>query len=57
MPLPPGTRLGHWRGDVTLPLPDTGVTLGLSPDGRTVYYGGLRAEADNWSLERLKAEG
>jgi eukaryotic-like serine/threonine-protein kinase len=45
------------RVDVTLPLPDTGVTLALSPDGRTIYYGGRREEADIWILERLKDEG
>jgi eukaryotic-like serine/threonine-protein kinase len=35
-----------------LPLPG-GLMFALSPDGRTIYYGGTRHEADIWMVERL----
>jgi eukaryotic-like serine/threonine-protein kinase len=42
--------------DVTLPLPSTRETLALSPDGRTIYYGGRRGQADIWVVERTRAD-
>jgi TolB protein len=38
--------------DVRLPAPATTETFAVSPDNRTIYYGGARAEADIWIVER-----
>jgi Tol biopolymer transport system component/serine/threonine protein kinase len=35
-----------------LPAPSTNDMFALSPDNRHIYYGGARAEADIWILER-----
>jgi dipeptidyl aminopeptidase/acylaminoacyl peptidase len=35
-----------------LPAPSTIDTFAISPDNRHIYYGGARAEADIWILER-----
>mgnify|MGYP006175636947 CR=1 FL=1 len=35
-----------------LPAPQTIDIFAISPDGRHIYYGGIRAEADIWVLER-----
>lgn len=35
-----------------LPAPLTDDVFAISPDGRHIYYGGIRAEADIWVLER-----
>ncbi len=37
---------------VDLPLRDAGESFALAPDGRTIYYGGRREEADIWIVER-----
>ncbi len=37
---------------VTLPLPPKKDTFALSPDARTIYYGGERSESDIWVMER-----
>jgi hypothetical protein len=40
---------------VRLPLPaspDTGMGFAVSRDGRTIYYGGVKAESDIWTVER-----
>jgi serine/threonine protein kinase len=38
--------------DVRLTVPSTGEVIAISPDNRTIYYGGARAEADIWIVER-----
>ena len=38
--------------DVKLPLPPSAESMAVSPDGRTIFYGGLRAEADIWIVEK-----
>ncbi len=40
--------------NVRLPLPPTDNTFALSPDARTIYYGGERSESDIWVMERKK---
>jgi Tol biopolymer transport system component len=40
------------RVEVTLPLPDVNDAFALTPDGRTILYGGRRSEADIWIVER-----
>ena len=40
--------------DITLPLTPTDDAFALSPDGRTIYYGGERSESDIWIAERQK---
>jgi eukaryotic-like serine/threonine-protein kinase len=47
------TETGQARKvDVRLPLPDGGDAIALAPDGRTLFYGGRREEADIWIVER-----
>jgi Tol biopolymer transport system component len=41
--------------DVALPLPAS-ETVALSPDGRTIFYGGRRQQADIWIVERTPAK-
>ena len=38
--------------DVRLPAPATNEVFAISRDGRTIYYGAARAEADIWIVER-----
>ena len=39
--------------DVRLPTPSViNEFFALSPDNRTIYYGGARSEADIWLVER-----
>jgi len=38
--------------DVRLPAPATDDTFAIAPDGRAIYYGAARAEADIWIVER-----
>ena len=38
--------------DVKLPLPPSLEGFAVAPDGRALLYGGLRAEADIWIVER-----
>jgi Tol biopolymer transport system component len=38
--------------DVKLPLPPSAEAMAVAPDGRAILYGGLRAEADIWIVER-----
>jgi len=38
--------------EVTLPLRTDGDAFAISPDGRTILYGGTRSEADIWIVER-----
>ena len=38
--------------DVRLPGPSANEMFAISPDDRTIYYGGARAEADIWIVER-----
>jgi hypothetical protein len=38
--------------DVRLPGPSLDETFTMSRDGRTIYYGAVRAEADIWIMER-----
>jgi Tol biopolymer transport system component len=38
--------------DVHLPGPATDDVFTIAPDGRTIYYGARRAEADIWIVER-----
>jgi hypothetical protein len=38
--------------DVPLPAPATGDVFAISRDGRTIYYGAERTEADIWIAER-----
>ena len=38
--------------DVRLPGPSTTDVFTISPDGRTIYYGAVRAQADIWIVER-----
>jgi hypothetical protein len=38
--------------DVRLPAPAPDDTFAIAPDGRTIYYGAARAEADIWIVER-----
>lgn len=38
--------------DVRLPLPNAGDSFAITPDGRTILYGGTRSEADIWIVER-----
>jgi Tol biopolymer transport system component len=38
--------------DVRLPGPSLNEVFAISPDGRTIYYGAVRAEADIWIVER-----
>ena len=38
--------------DVRLPAPASDDNFVFAPDGRTIYYGGSRAEADIWIVER-----
>lgn len=38
--------------DVRLPAPCTNDMFAVSRDGRTIYYGAARAEADIWIVER-----
>ena len=38
--------------DVSLPGPSIIDVFAVSPDGRTIYYGASRAEADIWIVER-----
>ena len=41
---------------VTLPLPPDDLwSIAASPDGRTLYYGAKRAEANIWKVEQPKA--
>jgi hypothetical protein len=40
------------RVDVILPAPSVADVFAFAPDGRTVYYGAARAEADIWIIER-----
>jgi hypothetical protein len=41
---------------VTLPLPPDDLwSIAASPDGRTLYYGAKRAEANIWRVEQPKA--
>jgi serine/threonine protein kinase/Tol biopolymer transport system component len=47
-----GTRT---RVDVRLPAPSTDDLFAVSPDGRTIFYGAARAEADIWIVERTAA--
>jgi len=37
---------------VQLPGPSTDDVFAISPDGRMIYYGSVRAEADIWIAER-----
>jgi Tol biopolymer transport system component len=43
------------RLDVRLPAPSLDDLFALAPDGRTIYYGAARAEADIWIIERTPA--
>ena len=38
--------------DVRLPAPSTNDMFTISQDGRMIYYGAARAEADIWIVER-----
>jgi Tol biopolymer transport system component len=38
--------------DVRLPLAASLELFGVAPDDRTIYYGGIRSEADIWIVER-----
>jgi eukaryotic-like serine/threonine-protein kinase len=38
--------------DVKLPLPDGADAFAVAPDGRMIFYGGRRSEADIWIVER-----
>ncbi|MGH9202957.1 MAG: hypothetical protein ACRD2A_17165, partial [Vicinamibacterales bacterium] len=38
--------------DVRLTVPSASEVIAISPDNRTIYYGGARAEADIWIVER-----
>ena len=38
--------------NVSLPGPATSDVIAVSADGRTIYYGASRAEADIWIVER-----
>jgi len=38
--------------DVKLPLRDVHDAFAITPDGRTIFYGGERSEADIWIVER-----
>jgi hypothetical protein len=38
--------------DVRLPGPSSSDVFAVSRDGRTIYYGVSRAEADIWIVER-----
>jgi Tol biopolymer transport system component len=40
--------------DVKLPLPPSLQGIAVAPDGRALLYGGLRAEADIWIVERSR---
>jgi len=39
------------RSTTPLPLPATFQGFAISPDGRRIYYGGMRSEADIWIVE------
>jgi dipeptidyl aminopeptidase/acylaminoacyl peptidase len=47
-----GTRT---QVDVRLPGPSTTDVIAIARDGRTIYYGAARAEADIWIVERMPA--
>jgi Tol biopolymer transport system component len=36
----------------SLPAPATNDVFSMSPDGRTIYYGSAREEADIWIAQR-----
>jgi hypothetical protein len=39
-----------------LPSPSIDDCFAISPDGRTISYGGVRSEADIWIAERNRAQ-
>jgi eukaryotic-like serine/threonine-protein kinase len=44
------------RIEVALPLRSSGEGLALAPDGRTIFYGGRRQEADIWVVQRVQRD-